>query len=453
MFDRIRTHKLFNILAPMLVFAILIVLQIFLYEPLVGNKNNWQLILFYVGIYLCILFFAFFIFLHLLSKSLRSRTLILVSFLSSTILMGIYLGIIYLTKALSHNLDAYYISLGIVDLILIVSYFFSAAKLSHIFSKKALIVAISLFLVVIMGSVGGFVAYFNSSKAQSLIVFNNFEVRDTLPNGEQEKIKVILLAGQSNASGASLVSYLSQKENPEKFTEYSSGYENILINYFNENGNTSSNGEFVPVTLNQGCMEGYFGPEVGLADTLASSYPSERIFIIKYAWGGTNLFSQWLPPSSDGETGLLYTAFVNYVKTSMDYLIESDYNAEIVAMCWMQGESDADDINCLTYEQNTTNLVSDLRTEFAEYVGEKGMLFVDAGIADSIYWKNYTTINQAKLNHANLSEQNIYIDTIAEGLTVTLEPTENPDLAHYDALSEIKLGNLFAQAIVAYLDN
>ena len=42
------------------------------------------------------------------------------------------------------------------------------------------------------------------------------------------------------------------------------------------------------------------------------------------------------------------------------------------------------------------------------------------------------------------------IDTNAEGLTAQNEPEENPDRAHYDSLSEIKLGHLFAAEVLKF---
>jgi len=36
-------------------------------------------------------------------------------------------------------------------------------------------------------------------------------------------------------------------------------------------------------------------------------------------------------------------------------------------------------------------------------------------------------------------------------LFCTEEPTEQPDIPHYDSLSEIKLGHLFAEEIITFL--
>ena len=46
------------------------------------------------------------------------------------------------------------------------------------------------------------------------------------------------------------------------------------------------------------------------------------------------------------------------------------------------------------------------------------------------------------------SELNRYFSTIENGLTTMNEPYDNPDLGHFDALSEIRLGELFAEELV-----
>ena len=75
---------------------------------------------------------------------------------------------------------------------------------------------------------------------------------------------------------------------------------------------------------------------------------------------------------------------------------------------------------------------------------------MDAYISSS--WPHYREINRAKQAVADASQQNVVIDTISHGLTVTQEPVEEPDLAHYDSLSEIKLGYLFAEEASKFFD-
>ena len=278
-----------------------------------------------------------------------------------------------------------------------------------------------------------------------------YTVNDTLPDGEGRVATVILLGGQSNASGCSRDDYLQKNVSAEKYAEYKSGYNNVYINYLA--GSNLSNG-FVKCATLQGELEGCFGPELGIADKLHELYPDETFFIIKCAWGGTNLYSQWLSPSSRGFTGELYKRFVDFVNASIEYLESKNYEVKIEAMCWMQGESDSTrHSHGKNYETHLANFLGDIRKEFKKYQSDDGIAFVDAYIADNAeYWVYYELVNASKKRVAYSSEVNVVIDTVAHGLTCANEPQENPDLAHYDATSEIKLGHLFAEELVKFLD-
>lgn len=81
--------------------------------------------------------------------------------------------------------------------------------------KSMIILVAVLFFTLIISSY--YLVAFQSSKntntnpSENIVNTNNFSISDTLPNGKNKSVKVVLLAGQSNASGASYVSYLSQK--------------------------------------------------------------------------------------------------------------------------------------------------------------------------------------------------------------------------------------------------
>ena len=51
-----------------------------------------------------------------------------------------------------------------------------------------------------------------------------------------------------------------------------------------------------------------------------------------------------------------------------------------------------------------------------------------------------------------MSPMNVLVDTISAGLDCTKEPEDTPDIPHYDSLSEIKLGHLFAEAVAGFFD-
>lgn len=273
----------------------------------------------------------------------------------------------------------------------------------------------------------------------------NFSVKDCLPEVDGERARVIILIGQSNATGCSLTSYLEQSVDAESYAEYSAGYDNVLINFSLDNGKYSSNGEFVPVDLNCAAGEGYFGPELGMAEVLAKEFPDEKIFILKFTMSGYSLNYHWL---YGRERASIYNAFMAFATTYLDYLLSKGYNAAVDAICWMQGESDTTEYKSGRYYENTCRFVSYLREDLASYSNEKGIYFIDAGISSSPYClPSYPEINEAKKAFAATSEMNIYFSTIDAGLTTLYEPESNPDLGHYDALSELELGRMFGREI------
>ena len=271
-----------------------------------------------------------------------------------------------------------------------------------------------------------------------------FEITDDMDAVNNVSAKVVLLYGQSNATGVASCAYLAQKS-PLDYAEAVAGYQNVLINFITENGANSSGGSFVPTTLGQGASKDYFGPEVGIASELSKRHPDETVFIIKYSWGGSILHNQWL--DGNGEKGELYTAAHNFTVAALDYLRGKGYLPEISAVCWMQGESDAVYENrASAYYTNTQNLVTYLRSDLADYYSTP-FRFIDAGIAEIPLWIDPYTVNNSKSAFADTDANNFYFSTSAMGLTTNLEPEGAPDLAHYDSQSALALGKKFAEFI------
>jgi len=198
------------------------------------------------------------------------------------------------------------------------------------------------------------------------------------------KVKVIILSGQSNASGVSPVSDIS----PKKRTLYDTGFCNVLIR---SNTDTIYTNAFVPVTSSLGWTEGFFGPELGMAESLSATYKGkdETIYIIKYARGGHNLYNDFQPGNKT------YKELVTWIDQSLEILKQQGLEYEIVAFAWMQGESDA--INYSTasqYFENEKNFLTSLRQRYNSVSLPGGFFFLDAGISTT--WKYYTIINNAK---------------------------------------------------------
>ena len=285
----------------------------------------------------------------------------------------------------------------------------------------------------------------------STVVLNmnaEYPEAEDLPDGEGKKVKVILLIGQSNATGCSLTQYLKESISAEDYGRCENGFPSVLINYCLDDHSYTSEGRFVPVDLNCAAGEGYFGPEVGMADTIAAAYPDETVVILKYTMSGFSLHYHWL---SAGERGSIYRAFLRFVQTYMDALTENNYDPDLRAICWMQGESDTTEFKAARYYDNQTAFVSYLREDLAAYA-DGDIVFIDAGISDSPYCEpSWREINEAKRRFAEQSPLNVYFSTIDMGLTVHKEPAGDPDWGHYDAESEWKLGKRFGEAAVQAL--
>ncbi|MFA7067473.1 MAG: sialate O-acetylesterase [Erysipelotrichia bacterium] len=280
----------------------------------------------------------------------------------------------------------------------------------------------------------------------------------TACSANKTPVDVVIMAGQSNMVGCSRFTYLNDSANSVKYQEYLDGYSGIRIAYdcltkssldvYPEQN--TSRGKFVKVMLGQGNADITFGPEVGMGETLSKTIYNNKIVLIKYACGASNLLDDWAAPTS-GRINGLYDRFVRYVRAQIKVLQDDGFIPSIRAMCWMQGEGDSYPGYSTQYLTQLSYFVDDLRDELMEFCDGTEFAFIDAGISDSPLWVEYATINAAKEQFAAQNERNIYIDTIEHGLSTSSEPHEEPDLAHYDSASMIELGHLFAEALLPFL--
>lgn len=262
------------------------------------------------------------------------------------------------------------------------------------------------------------------------------------------EVQVVLLLGQSNAEGHTYASYLTKTVGTEKTAEYQKGYDNVKITYNCSLGHNTNNGSYTPVKLGQGYSTDRFGPEVGIAEKISALDIEKPVYIIKFAYGGTTLATEWRSPSSKN-TGRLYTSGVDFILEQCKALENMDLYPVIKAICWMQGESDASGSSYNSYKILEENFVKDLRNDLAYYKDPSSEIgFIDAGISDCSAWTQYKVINQAKKELAEGGESHVYLDTIAANLKYNGEPAGTPDIYHYDSKYMIKLGNMFGESLI-----
>lgn len=266
--------------------------------------------------------------------------------------------------------------------------------------------------------------------------------------------KVILLAGQSNATGATVGSYLSEYVTPEKYQELLDGYSNVKILYSSgtiSGGNLSIPNKsvtFVDVKMGQGISSTRFGPELGLAEYLSENYPDETFYIIKYAIGSSGLRAHWNP--LDESKAICLNEFDDLVYQGLVELEMMGLTPEIVGFLWMQGESDASSANgAYQYYTYQDELVKLIRENYAFYESDGGIAFIDAGVSEEGMWSTAYLVNEMKRRYALVSELNEYIDTNKEGLTCL---QENNDNAHYDSWSMLRLGQMYGEKLSNFID-
>ena len=118
---------------------------------------------------------------------------------------------------------------------------------------------------------------------------------------EPKPVDVVVISGQSNAVGCTHSKCITRSIGAEAYSTYMTGYNDIKIAYdcwTKDEGprfysqNKSKDETFVKVMLGQGNGLGTFGPEIGIAEALHEKY-ADRLFLIKYACGASNLKDDW----------------------------------------------------------------------------------------------------------------------------------------------------------------
>lgn len=194
----------------------------------------------------------------------------------------------------------------------------------------------------------------------------------------EKKVRVIILAGQSNMEGYGKIDYPENQTGTlvDVLQNDSTGRWSVLGEvdnwnqlddaylYFERNGNIIKDN----ITVGQGAADDLIGPELMLAHQL-DAYFDDPVLLIKTAYGGKSLAVDFRPPSAGGETGASYTQMIQTIKQVTQNL-ESEFpdieaaNYELTAFAWFQGWNDgASDLYLNEYESNLHHLIQDIRRD------------------------------------------------------------------------------------------
>jgi putative heme-binding domain-containing protein len=204
----------------------------------------------------------------------------------------------------------------------------------------------------------------------------------------QKPLKVFILAGQSNMEGQAVADLDGKDYNGGKGTlnhllndpdraplvkhlKNARGEwtvrQSVWVRYQPEKGPVKAG----PLTLGFTPYPGkhHFGPELQFGHVLGDHYGSQ-VLLIKTAWGGKSLYTDFRPPSSGGEVGPYYRKMIAEVRKALANL-PTDFPAydgkgyELAGFVWYQGWNDGVDPKHAVpeYEQNLVNLIRDVRKD------------------------------------------------------------------------------------------
>jgi hypothetical protein len=271
---------------------------------------------------------------------------------------------------------------------------------------------------------------------------------------QQPQTDVILLAGQSNATGQGYM-----KNIPPDFTADTT----VLIFYSGWLSGKGNPKTWMPLGQASESPD-RFGAELSMGTELVQLCPGRQFAIIKHALSGSNLYAQWNPGSSPADTsgfGEEFVKFVATVESGMQKLRDAGHEPVIRAMAWQQGEADARDIAGIersrAYGQNLQHFIGRVRQQ----LDAPGMLFV-YGLVIPVPLDRFTGREEVRQAQRNIDQHSgshlsvpgaVLVETDDLPLRCNEPDTPYPDdKVHYNSQGMIELGKRYARAVCQYLN-
>lgn len=181
--------------------------------------------------------------------------------------------------------------------------------------------------------------------------------------------------------------------------------------------------------------DGGFGPEIGLARTLAAK-EKRPLAILKAAWSGTGMAQDW-NPADTGTGGSCYRALVSETKDAIAAAKAQGITLRLRALVWVQGESDANANAAPRYTQALGDMVSALRKELAapDLIALVAVNTKFGGGKNAFMPK----IVEAQQALAAKVPRCAYVDTASATIA---------NSAHYDTAGTLDVGRRFAEALL-----
>ena len=181
--------------------------------------------------------------------------------------------------------------------------------------------------------------------------------------------------------------------------------------------------------------KGGFGPEIGLARYLYAKQ-HHRLAIVKVAFSGTNVADDW-DHSGKEKRGACYRSLVKETKSAIKAAQANGRELKLRALVWVQGESDANKTDAVTYEKNLGVMIQSLRKDL-----NAPKMIILLGV-NTKYRKGKNLfmpkIIQAQQSLAGYTSRCEYVDT-------STAPIANQ--SHFNTKGTLEVGVLFAKGLV-----
>lgn len=235
------------------------------------------------------------------------------------------------------------------------------------------------------------------------------------------KARVFLLAGQSNMAGAGLYDKLTKAEQKAP----------ARVKIWNKN-HWQELGPGVSANV------GRFGPELAFGRAMRKAFPTDEIYLIKTAAGGTSMFKHWHVQNGGGP---MLKRFFSRAQAAFKNLDANGIKYTIGGMLWMQGESDAAQGMGAEYEASLKTFIRAMRREFKQ----SDMPFILGRILPSFDKPegNGPLVRAAQESVAGELKNVAWFDT---------DDFERLNKGHYNHNGQIELGNAFAQSFLRVVE-
>lgn len=282
---------------------------------------------------------------------------------------------------------------------------------------------------------------------------------------EDDKIHIIVLAGQSGARGKAHTADLADEDKEENY-DVDILSDGLTMPQLSKIPETVTADDLIPVKPGLGDSASEFGPEIGMGKVMATRYPKDgatrKSVIVKYTACGSTFTDHWYSKSlvDDDElssklslsqiredkngnaTGPLTNNLYQLVDNAVTAIKNEGYEPVIDGVVFCHGEQDAKfEDNMDIYETALKDFIKDFR----DYFGMADLPFVISEAATNA--ARYSNKLREIQKSVSISDSHCSFVSTSDLYTNSFEPW------HFSAESNIILGQRMAEEIIALNDN